>query len=781
MKKYRLSHKQLKNYYNTRHFKFNTTAELEPIDEIIGQDRAVKAMEFGLNVKNSKYNIFVSGSKGTGKTSYCTSKIKEKAKSEKKADDWCYVYNFNDPYKPSVINLPAGMGKQFKEDIESLVHDLLTEAPKTLISEEYEKRKNDIIKEFQDGKKELLDILSKYSQEHKFITSNTSTGLIFIPVKDGEKLSDEEYESLDENEKKEYEQNAENLQVKALEILKKIKILEREAKKKIDDFQKMAVHFVIKPIFELLYERYKEYKKAMTFIKNIEEDIVENISDLEVLAEEEIPLNIDIKEIAPKYYVNLFIDNEKTEGAPVVIETNPTYNNLFGLVEYQSEKGSLKTDFTMIKPGAIHRANGGYIIIQAEELLRDIYSWMTLKRILKTGELKIESLRQQLGISNLVNLNPEPIPINIKVILIGNPHIYNLLYSYDEDFHKYFKIKVDFDSVMENNHNNIIKMAYFIASFCEKEGLKHFHRDAVGKVVEYSNKLAGSQNKLSTKFNKIVEILIEADAWANFENSDIVKSKHIERAITEKKYRSNRIEDKIDELYRNGKIVIDVKGYKIGRINGLSVIDMGDYAFGKPTVITVSSYAGSKGIINIEREVEMSGSIHDKGVMILEGYLNEQFCKKEPMNVTSKICFEQSYNGIDGDSASSTELYAILSSIGNIPLKQNIAVTGSVNQKGEIQPVGGITEKVEGFYNTCKYLGLTGDQGVIIPIQNIDDLVLCDEVVESVKDGNFHIYAVSNIEEGMEILTDKSFKNIKEIIEKKLREYNEIIRENQKE
>lgn len=771
-----LNYKELKNFYNTRPFKFKTTKDLEGSRKIIGQERAVKAMEFGLDVKNSKYNIFLSGIKGTGKTSYSVEKVKERAEKENKPDDLCYVYNFKDISKPKAINLPAGMGKVFRDDMEVLVHDLLAEVPKTFISEDYTKNKNEIIREHQKKREEIFDELKEYSNKLNFEVENNSNGLIFIPIKDGKNLDDEEYECLDEEEQSIYEENAEELQIKALEVLKKIKNLERETKKKLRDFQNMTAHFIVKPIIDVLKGKYKGYERVIEYITEVEDNVIENISEFEVIADEDVPLNIDIKEIAPKFYVNLFIDNSNREGAPVIIEDNPTYNNLIGMIEYENDKGTLKTDFTMMKPGAIHRANGGYLIIQAEQLLREPYSWLALKRILNTGKIKIENLKHQLGITSITTLDPESIPVDLKVILIGSPYIYNLLSNYDEEFYKLFKIKADFGSIMDNNYENGMKVAYFISFYCEREGLRHLDRDAIIKIMEYSNRLAGSKAKLSTRFNKIVEILIEADVFAKYDNSKIVRLKHVKSAINERKYRNNRVEERIDELYKEGKIVIDIKGKKVGRINGLSVIDTGDYIFGKPNVITVSSYAGTKGVINIEREVEMSGSIHDKGVMILEGFLNERFCKKEPLNITSKICFEQSYGGVDGDSASSTELYGILSSIGNIPLKQNIAVTGSVNQKGEIQPVGGITEKIEGFYNICKHLELTGDQGVIIPIQNIEELTLEDEIIESVRTGDFHIYPVAAIEEGMEILTDRSFDDIYKCIKEKLLEYNQIMK-----
>lgn len=771
----RLNYHKLKKSYNPRKFKFKTTKDLEPYEGIIGQERAEKALEFGLNVKNPKYNIYICGIKGTGKTSYCISKIKENARKQKKKFDWCYVNNFKEHHRPKSIKLPAGMGKVFREDMEFFVTDLITEVPKTFISEEYQKRKNDILKKYQDEKNDLLDYLIEYSKQLGFEIKNVSTGLIFLPIKDGEKISDDEYENLDEDEKEEYEKNAEVIQLKALEVLRKIKILEKEAKKKLYDFQKMTAHFIVKPSIEAFIDKYKDFNKVVEYIKQVEEDVIENVSEFQLIAEEEIPISNNIKEFAPRYYVNLIVDNDEVEGVPVVVETNPTFSNLIGLIEYESENSSLRTDFTMIKSGAIHRANGGYLILDALELLRNHHSWAAIKRALYNREIKIESLKHQLGITDLATLNPESIPIDIKIILIGNPYVYNLLYQYDEDFHKLFKIKVDFDSIMKNTYENQYKIASFINIFCERESLKHFTKEGVFRVLEYSNRLAGGQNKLSTRFNMITEILIEADAWANYEGNRLVTDRHVKKAMVEKKSRNNRVEDRMDELYKDGKIIIDVKGLQIGKINGLSILNTGDYVFARPMVITVSSYAGTKGIINIEREVELSGNIHDKGVMILEGYINEKFCKDRLLNITSKICFEQSYTGVDGDSASSTELYGILSSIGNIPIKQYIAVTGSVNQKGEIQPVGGITEKIEGFYNICKHLGLTGLQGVIIPSQNVEDLVLDDEIIEAVRNRQFNIYSISTIEEGMEILTDKSFREISSSIENKLEEYSQLL------
>lgn len=774
MAKYReLPYTKLKRFCNPDQFDFCTTEELVYQENIIGQDRAARAMEFGLQIKNSQYNIFMVGLKGTGKTSYAQKIISEKAKQENVPDDWCYIYNFENPSIPIAFNVPPGMGKILSEDMDLLVQDLLIEIPKAFHGEDYEKRKTEIVKSYQEERNRLFEELTEYSKEQGFKVKNTSTGFALAPLINGEVISDGEYAELTEEERNAIETKAEAIQNMAVEILRKIKELERQAKRKIIELDNMIGLFAVKPLMDELFGKYKDHPKIVEYLENVQNDIIEHLYDFDVSEEEQEEIVVKKAEnhFVKKYKVNLFIDNSNTTGAPVIMESNPTYNNLVGRIEYENEQGTLKTDFTMIKPGAIHRANGGYLILQASQVLTNPQSWDLLKRTIETGEVSIESLRMQLGIADIATLKPEPIPVNMKVILIGNPYIYQLLYTYDEDFQKLFKIKVDFDAVMDANGENEQKIARFISDYCNRKELKHLERAAVAKVIEYSHRIAGSQSKLSTRFNKITELLVEADVWAELDRSPYIMETHVEKAYNEKIYRNNKIETKIDEMYKTGKIIIDLQGRKVGLINGLSVIDAGDHIFGKPSVITVTTFAGNKGIINIEREVKMSGKIHDKGVMILEGYLSEKFGQDYPLTLTAKICFEQSYNGVDGDSASSTELYGLLSSLSEIPLKQYIAVTGSVNQKGEIQPVGGVTEKIEGFFSLCKYFGLTGDQGVMIPHQNIDDLVLCDEVIQAVKAGKFHIYPISTVEEGMEILTDQPFEKICKAIRHKLDKY----------
>ena len=482
----------------------------------------------------------------------------------------------------------------------------------------------------------------------------------------------------------------------------------------------------------------------------------------------------------------MLVDNHDLDGAPVLVETNPTFYNLVGRVEYEARMGVASTDFTMIKAGALHRANGGYLILNVKDVLMNIGAWEALKRVLKTGCLQIENLGEQYGMLAMSSLKPRPVPISVKVVLIGSAQIYQLLYAYDEDFRKLFKVHADFDVEMTNDSINLRKLANFVKTTVEKEKLRHFDRKAVSKVVEYSCRLAGSQKKLTTRFNELVELLCEADIWAALDESKLVRVEHIRQAIDEKRHRANKYEEKLKEMFAEGKFLIDVSGEVVGQVNGLAVLGIGEYMFGKPSRITANTYLGRSGIVNVEREIKMSGSSHSKGVLILSSYLGARYAQKQPLSLTASLTFEQQYSGVDGDSASSTELYALLSSLSGLPIKQSIAVTGSVNQKGEVQPIGGVTQKIEGFFAVCKIKGLTGDQGVMIPHQNVDELTLDDEVVEAVRQGMFHIYPVRTIDEGIELLTgtpageeqeDGAYPEgtVHALVSAKLKEYNDIL------
>ncbi|HOA96415.1 MAG TPA: ATP-binding protein [Acetivibrio saccincola] len=757
----KVSYNKLKKECKPDFFKFEDTSKLTFSDDIIGQERAVKAMEFGLNIKSKGYNIFMCGMTGTGKTSYAQNIAKKMAKKSKTPDDWCYVYNFDDSNRPKAINLPAGLGKVFKKDMEEFVKVLKIEIAKAFDSEDYEREKAAIAKEYQAKKAELMEKLNKDAERQGFKVKTTNAGMYFLPVIEGKTITEEEYANLDEEVKHEINEKSNMIQMETLEIIRQIKNIEKEAEERVSEWENKIALFAVGIQINDLKEKYRDYKKVLDYLEKVQEDILKNLDEFrdEELTEEQqllLPwLKTSDESHTDKYKVNLLVDNSELEGAPVVTDYNPTYYNILGKVEHENEFGTMITDFTMIKSGLFHQANGGYLILQAKDVLNNIQSWEALKRVLRTGEIAIENMKEQMGLIAVSTLKPEPIPVDVKVILVGSEYIYQMLYEYDEEFRKLFKVKVDFDAEMDRNSVNMRKLAQFIGAFCNREKVPHFDRTGVAKVVEYSSRLVEDQTKLSTRFNEIVEILSESVAWAEIEGCSLVTGEHVKKAIQEKIYRSNKYDKKLLELIKEGTIMIDTEGEVIGQINGLTIIDTGDYSFGKPSRITANTFMGERGIVNIEREVEMSGTSHSKGIMILSGYIGQKYAQDMPLSLTASLCFEQLYGAVDGDSASSAELYAVLSSLAEVPIKQSIAVTGSVNQKGEIQPIGGVTEKIEGFFELCKLRGLNGQHGVIIPYQNIKNLVLNDEVIEACKEGKFNIYAVKTIDEGIEILTGK--------------------------
>jgi len=757
----KVSYNKLKKECKPDFFKFEDTPKLTFSDDIIGQERAVKAMEFGLNIKSKGYNIFMCGMTGTGKTSYAQNIAKKMAKKSKTPDDWCYVYNFDDSNRPKAINLPAGLGKVFKKDMEEFVKVLKIEIAKAFDSEDYEREKAAIAKEYQAKKAELMEKLNKDAERQGFKVKTTNAGMYFLPVIEGKTITEEEYANLDEEVKHEINEKSNMIQMETLEIIRQIKNIEKEAEERVSEWENKIALFAVGIQINDLKEKYRDYKKVLDYLEKVQEDILKNLDEFrdEELTEEQqllLPwLKTSDESHTDKYKVNLLVDNSELEGAPVVTDYNPTYYNILGKVEHENEFGTMITDFTMIKSGLFHQANGGYLILQAKDVLNNIQSWEALKRVLRTGEIAIENMKEQMGLIAVSTLKPEPIPVDVKVILVGSEYIYQMLYEYDEEFRKLFKVKVDFDAEMDRNSVNMRKLAQFIGAFCNREKVPHFDRTGVAKVVEYSSRLVEDQTKLSTRFNEIVEILSESVAWAEIEGCSLVTGEHVKKAIQEKIYRSNKYDKKLLELIKEGTIMIDTEGEVIGQINGLTIIDTGDYSFGKPSRITANTFMGERGIVNIEREVEMSGTSHSKGIMILSGYIGQKYAQDMPLSLTASLCFEQLYGAVDGDSASSAELYAVLSSLAEVPIKQSIAVTGSVNQKGEIQPIGGVTEKIEGFFELCKLRGLNGQHGVIIPYQNIKNLVLNDEVIEACKEGKFNIYAVKTIDEGIEILTGK--------------------------
>lgn len=754
-----LAPEELRYYCDENLFSFATTESVPPLEVMIGQERAVKAVEFGLYTKTSGYNIFISGLVGTGKITYAKSAVRKIAQDEDVPPDWCYVNNFDNPSQPIALTLPAGQGSSFRQDMQELVEDLKTEIPKVFSGDDYEQAKSDVVKEFQAKRAVVMEGFNQQAEEYGITPQWTTTGFVGVPVKDGNPIAPEEFQKLDKEEREAYEQKLLAVHGKALEAIRQVQLLEREAREELKGLDGKVGLFAVGNYIDALKEKYQEYDKVVAYLEAVSTDVVKNIGDFKPAAAEEennpfLMFKKNMQDaVKDKYKVNLLVDNRDIDGAPVVVETNPTYYNLVGRVEYENRMGVVSTDYSMIKSGALHRANGGYLILNVRDVLANMGAWEGLKRVLKTKKLVIENLGEQYGMLAMASLKPQPISVNVKVILVGNPYLYNLLFNYDEDFRKLFRIYADFDVEMANNALNINKLAGFITSSVQKDNLKHFDRSAVAKVVEYSTRLSGKQDKLTTRFSDIVEILCEADAWASIDKSKVVSARHVQTAIVEKRHRANKYEEKLQEMFAEGKFLMDTEGEKIGQVNGLAVLAVGEYAFGKPSRITANTYLGKSGIVNIERETEQSGTSHSKGVLILSGYLGQKYAQKQPLTLTASLTFEQMYEGVDGDSASSTELYAILSSLSDVPIRQNIAVTGSVNQKGEVQPIGGATQKIEGFFAVCKLKGLTGQQGVMIPHQNCKDLTLNDEVIEAVRQGQFHIYPVETIDQGIEILT----------------------------
>lgn len=759
MEKYKVSVEYLKQKYDLKFLNFETTEEVPPLEGIIGQERAKRALEFGLKIKSKGYNIFVTGITGTGRTTSVEQAVKKIAEQGKTPDDWCYVYNFTNPDTPNILRFPPGKANEFKKDMEDLVNEIKIELPKKFESEIYEEHRNQIIKDFQNKRNQLLDQIEKSAKNAGFQIKQTPSGIVFIPLIEEQPIKDEDFEKLSDETKEEIRKKQEMLYEELNDVLRKIRDMEKEAKLKLNNLEKEIAEFTISPRIKELKEKYTDFKDVCKYLDDVEKDMIENIDDFKEKKEIELLPGLklpDRESSLYRYTVNVLIDNSQTKGAPVVKETNPTAYNLCGRIEYRPHFGAMVTDFTMIKHGALHKANGGYLILQVLDLFKNYYAWETLKRALKNNEIVIEDLNEQFRLINTPTLRPKPIPLDLKVILIGHPIFYYLLYAYDEDFRKLFKVRADFSLTMDKDEEGYKNYASFISKICKEENLKHFDKFAVGKVIEYGSRIVEDRDKLTTRFLEIADLIREANFWADLDNSTIVKEKHIKKALEEKIYRSNLIEKRIEELIKEGTIMVDTDGEKVGQINGLSVISLGDYSFGKPSKITCNIYIGRGGIVNIDREVKLAGRIHNKGFLILNNYINEKYGQEHPISFSASICFEQLYEEIEGDSASSTEVYVLLSALSNIPIKQGIAVTGSVNQKGEIQPVGGINEKIEGFYYTCKAKGLTGKQGVIIPEKNLKHLVLNDEVIEAVEKGLFHIWAVKTIDEGIEILTGLS-------------------------
>ena len=788
-----LSPEELHRDCNPSQFNFKSTAELEKLDLVIGQDRAVKAVSFGIDIKSAGYHIFALGATGTGKTSIIKKFLQGKTRNEPIPNDWAYVNNFEDSDKPKALRMPPGKGCELVKDIDLLIQDLETEVPQAFETEEYEADTEKIQKSFQEDRQNLFSQIESKVQEKGFGLLQTPQGIVVVPTKDGEAIGPEKIAEMEQKQQDQLLKNRELLQEELRETVKKVHKLQKDLKKELRELDRRTVGFAVSHLIDDLTKKYGDLEQVVSFINSVREDILDNVQEFKQPSEEETSDRLSFlgaiqakQNQFDKYRVNLIVDHCNAEGAPVVLEENPTYNNLVGSVEHKAQFGALITNFHMIKPGALHKANGGFLMLEVKDLINKPFVWDALKRALSKKSIRIERLMESYQMIATKGLEPEPIPLEVKVVLIGDPMTYYLLYQHDEDFRELFKVKADFDNQMEWTDESVNLYARFIGTMCEEENLKHFSPSGVARVIEESSRMVTDQSKLATRFGYVVDLLQEASYWAAKNGNEFVDAEDVQQALDAQIYRSNRLEERIQDQIEERVILIDTDGAVIGQINGISVLPFGDYEFGRPSRITAQTHVGRSGVVNIERAIELGGKIHNKGVLILDGYLGGKYAQDYPLTLSASITFEQLYAEVDGDSASSAELYALLSSLSEFPLRQDLAVTGSVNQRGQVQAIGGVNRKIEGFFEVCKRRGLTGSQGVVIPKSNIKNLMLRQEVVDAVKDNKFHIYPISTIDEGISLLTGKEAGDLQEdgtypkdtvnwAVEKKLRELGEKI------
>lgn len=739
---------------------FETTNDLPDLQEVIGQPRAIRALELGSEVTGPGYNTFVLGVSGSGRTTLSREYLERKAANEPVPDDWCYVNNFDNPRHPKALRLPPGSGVKFSQDIQELIQRSAQAITRSFESDEYTQERDRLLGELKKGQETEFIRLQKHVEKYSFIIVRTPFGFVLVPAVQGKPLKPEEIEALSEEQRSKLSQLQSKLEEEVEKTLHRLREIETTANQKLKELNEHTVLFSLGPLIDELKTQYAGQEGVLSHLEAIQQDIVANADQFRAKeTESSTPGSAPQtqRDWVHRYEVNVLVDHSQDTGAPVILENHPSYTNLLGRIEHEVVMGASRTDFTMIQPGALHLANGGYLILPARDLLTNPYAWDGLKRVLRDGELRIIELANQLGLLSTVTLEPEPLPLQIKVFMVGTPLLYYLLRYYDEDFAKLFKVRAEFGTTMERNPDTEREYGLFVKSVVDDNKLPAFDKTAIARIIDYSSRLAEDQAKLSTRFGKIADLVRESAHWSKITNpqgDESIGGDAVQKAIEESIYRSNLFEERIQEMIAQGTIMIDVTGKAIGQVNALSVILLGDYAFGRPSRVTASAYPGKSGVVDIERQAELGGPIHTKGVLILTGFLGRRYGRKKSLSLSAHLTFEQSYEGVEGDSASAAELFALLSAIADIPLCQDRAVTGSVNQRGQIQPVGGINEKIEGFYTTCKLKGLTGEQGVIIPANNLFNLMLNKQVVTAVEQGQFHIWPIQTVDEGLQLLTD---------------------------
>ncbi|GAB4229487.1 MAG: ATP-binding protein [Deltaproteobacteria bacterium] len=754
-----LNPEELRKPCDPTRFRFATTAEVAPLTRIVGQGRALDAIDFGLDMRSIGFNIYVLGESGTGKTSAVRTFVSEKAKDDPVPPDRAYVFNFREPAEPIALSLPPGRGMEFQRDMRELVDYLRSAIPKVFDSKEYEAQKARIAEAFQAKQKEIFGALEEEAKSRGFSVRPTVNGFSIVAIDEaGEPLTEEKFNTLDVAKKRELRDNGKRIQERLDDVVRTLKAEDKAAKDALAELERNAALSVLGHRLEEIRKKHGDNPKLLSYLDSVQENVLAGIDDFKG-AGEETPSPLPFLKIGrqepdfSRYSVNVIVNNGGETGAPCVFESNPTYYNLFGRIEHRFQLGAALTDFTMIKAGALHKANGGYLVVNALDLLRNIFSYDALKRAIRNREVKIEDVWEQYRLVATTAMKPEPIPLDVKVILIGNPEIYYLLYNLDEEYRELFKVKADFDHRIERTEESVDNYAAFVATKAREEGLLPFDPTGVARVVDFGTRLAEDREKLSTRFSDIANLLREANHRAFRAGEKVVTGVHVEQALRSKILRNSRIEDRMREQAAEGTLIVETSGEVTGQVNGLAVYDMGDYRFGKPSRITATVYAGKGGVLNIERETKLSGKIHEKAILILTNYLGRRFAGKAPISLNASITFEQLYGMIEGDSATCAELYALLSALSGVPLRQGIAVTGSMDQNGAVQPIGGVNEKIEGFFDLCLLRGLDGSQGVLIPARNRRHLFLKDEVVRAVREGMFRIVAIDRVEEGIEVLT----------------------------
>jgi lon-related putative ATP-dependent protease len=748
---------ELRERLDPAQFDFETTRELCDMGVgVVAQERATEALKLGLGIRHPDYNIYVAGVARTG-ISYITENfVREQAKKQPTPPEWCYVYNFKEPDKPRTLKMPVGMGHELRRDMEELVKSLQRRIPEIFESEDYRAREAAVHAEFENGRRTIIDELSGKAAAEGFLLQFSQVGMMILPAKEGQPMSQEEIGQLPQEEKENLRRKSDKLQDGMTAAMKAMRDLERDFKEKHQSLDNEVVLYLVGHYLDDYREKYKDVPDILGYFQDVQEDILKSIEDFKKKEEPgpQLPFMGGQQEPSFKRYeVNVLTDNTGLEGAPVVIEANPNYPNLFGSIEREARFGTLFTDFTMIKAGSLHRANGGYLVIKALDLLKWPFSYEALKRSIQNREAKIEDIGELYGLITTRTLKPQPIPLNVRVVLMGDPWIYEILYAYDEQFPRMFKVKAHLDHETDRTPDTLKACAACLGKYAEDQKLSHLDRSGVARLLEHSMELSGDRKKLTLRFGFLSDVLKEADYWAGQSGSEVIGAHHIQEAIDKQHFRANLYEQHIKEAIAEDIFWVETEGSIVGQINGLSVMSTGDYMFGRPNRITVNIALGKEGVVSIDREAKMAGNIFNKAIMTLAGYLGERFAHNKPLTLSATLSFEQSYGMIEGDSATAAEVFCLLSAISGVPLFQGFAVTGSASQKGEIQPIGGVSHKIKGFYDICKAKGLTGRQGVIIPQKNVRNLMLEQEVVDVVREGKFHIHAIDTIEEGIELLT----------------------------